>query len=101
MLWNYHDEYPQVCPLPQVHRLISQWIYPFASSIDMPDLAPPKGADFITIKRDSCPESLPIPEGSKAYSGYGPGEGIEVCPIGKRNSLLNFNRHGTRRTGNG
>ena len=41
-------------------------------------MIPPKGADFITIKRDSCSESLPIPEGSKAYQGYGPGEGIEV-----------------------
>jgi hypothetical protein len=41
-------------------------------------MIPPKGADFITIKRDSCSESLPIPEGSKAYPGYGPGEGIEV-----------------------
>lgn len=45
-------------------------------------MVPPKGADFITIKRDSCPESLPIPEGSKAYPGYGPGEGIEVRPTG-------------------
>ena len=41
-------------------------------------MVPPKGADFITIKRDSCSENLPIPEGSKAYPGYGPGEGIEV-----------------------
>lgn len=65
-------------------------------------MVPPKGADFITIKRDSCPESLPIPEGSKAYPGYGPGEGIEVRPTGgETRFLVLINRHGTRRTDNG
>lgn len=77
------DDYPLSPVMTDPGKmLMTQWIYPFASTIDKPDLAPPKGEDFITIKRDSCAESLPIPEGSKAYPGYGPGEGIEVCTAG-------------------
>ncbi|WVQ84929.1 hypothetical protein IAT38_007092 [Cryptococcus sp. DSM 104549] len=66
MLWNYHDEWPD-------------WIYPFASTIDRPNPLPaiPAGADLIAIKRDSCPDHVPIPKGAKSYKGYGPGKGIE------------------------
>ncbi|KAK4683817.1 hypothetical protein P7C73_g6402, partial [Tremellales sp. Uapishka_1] len=66
MLWNYHDEYPD-------------WIYPFASSIDQPNPLPPipASASLIVVKRDSCPASIPIPEGAKAYQDFGPGAGIE------------------------
>lgn len=63
MLWNAHPEWPQ-------------WIYPCASVIDseLPKVPEGKG---ITIKRDSCPDYVPLPEGFKSYQGYGPGEGIE------------------------
>ena len=61
--------------------MMTQWIYPFASTVDTPSLpAIPEGTELITIKRDSCPDYVPVPEGSKAYKGYGPGAGIEVCP---------------------
>lgn len=76
MLWVYDDQW-------------SNWIYPFASSIDTELSAPPgfdsddkgkegDGAGLIAIKRDSCPSYVPVPEGAKRYDGYGPGEGIEV-----------------------
>ena len=56
-----------------------QWIYPFASTIDKPDLPlVPEGVELISILRDSCPNYVPIPQDSKSYPSYGPGEGIEV-----------------------
>ncbi|RXK37785.1 hypothetical protein M231_04941 [Tremella mesenterica] len=66
MLWNYHDDWPH-------------WIYPFASTIDSPNPlpSPPKGTTIIAIKRDSCPDYVPLPKGAKDYKGYGPGDGIE------------------------
>ncbi|OWZ41110.1 hypothetical protein C343_05067 [Cryptococcus neoformans C23] len=66
MLWNYHDEFPD-------------WIYPFASSIDKPNPLPsiPESASLICIKRDSCPEHVPVPAGAKVYDDYGPGNSIE------------------------
>ena len=61
-------------------RADTQWIYPFASSIDKPDPLPPipAGAEMISIKRDSCPSYVPLPEGVKGQEGYGDMEGIEI-----------------------
>ncbi|WWD19529.1 hypothetical protein CI109_103990 [Kwoniella shandongensis] len=66
MLWNYHDEWPD-------------WIYPFASTIDSPNPLPaiPESTTLVAIKRDSCPDYIPVPQGAKAYQDYGPGKGIE------------------------
>ncbi|WOO82026.1 Putative glutathione-dependent formaldehyde-activating enzyme [Vanrija pseudolonga] len=72
MMWNWHEEWPQ-------------WIYPFASTIDSPDLpAPPKGVPGIALMRKYCPEYVPIPGADKMwekwerYELYPPGEGIEA-----------------------
>ncbi|KAK1922019.1 Mss4-like protein [Papiliotrema laurentii] len=67
MLWNYHDEWPE-------------WIYPFASTIDKPNPLPPipEGYKLIAIKRDSCPDHVPLPEGVKGEKGYGSMESIEA-----------------------
>ncbi|WVO12514.1 hypothetical protein L204_100114 [Cryptococcus depauperatus] len=66
MLWNYHDEWPN-------------WIYPFASTIDKPNPLPsiPDTTNLISIKRDSCPDHVPVPADAKVYSNYGSGKGIE------------------------
>jgi hypothetical protein len=94
MLWNYHDEYPDVGPasLALCYRQLAQggrpadetqWIYPFASTIDAPSPLPPipDGRQFVSIMRSSCPNHVPKAEGSKVYQMYAPGKGIEVCVI--------------------
>lgn len=59
-------------------RLTPQWIYPFASCIDTDLPAAPKGVQMYIVKRDSCPDYVPVPAGWKVYQQFGPGEGIEV-----------------------
>ncbi|QRV87677.1 hypothetical protein RhiJN_15695 [Ceratobasidium sp. AG-Ba] len=51
----------------------NEWIYPFASSIDSPL---PKAEPTLAIMRSSCPEHVPIPEGSVVFQKYND-EGIE------------------------
>ncbi|KAG8725450.1 hypothetical protein FRC09_019178 [Ceratobasidium sp. 395] len=45
-----------------------EWIYPFASAIDSPL---PKAENTLTIMRSSCPDYVPVPEGSSPLQGYG------------------------------
>jgi hypothetical protein len=48
-------------------------IYPFASAIDTPL---PKTENVLSIMRSSCPEHVPVPEGSTVLQKYNE-EGIE------------------------
>lgn len=41
----------------------------------------PEGVPLISIKRDHCPDHVPILEGAKVYKEYGSHEGIEVSCI--------------------
>ena len=38
----------------------------------------PEGVDIVVIKREDCPAHVPLPQGAQDYTGYGPGDGIEV-----------------------
>ncbi|KAG8734267.1 phosphoprotein phosphatase PP4 catalytic subunit [Ceratobasidium sp. 423] len=51
----------------------NEWIYPFASAIDTPL---PKAGKTLSIMRSSCPEYVPVPEGSVVLQQYND-EGIE------------------------
>ncbi|KAG9118813.1 hypothetical protein FRC07_006491 [Ceratobasidium sp. 392] len=46
----------------------TDWIYPFASAIDSPL---PKAENTLTIMRSSCPDYVPVPEGSSPLQKYG------------------------------
>ena len=61
-------------------RVDEEWIYPFASTIDAPNPLPPipEKADLMVVKRDSCPNYIPVPLGAKVYKGFGPMVGIEA-----------------------
>ncbi|CAE6530718.1 unnamed protein product [Rhizoctonia solani] len=50
-----------------------EWIYPFASAIDTPL---PKAEKTLAIMRSSCPDYVPVPEGSAVLEKYND-EGIE------------------------
>ncbi|CUA70158.1 hypothetical protein RSOLAG22IIIB_00506 [Rhizoctonia solani] len=50
-----------------------EWVYPFASAIDTPL---PKAEKTLAIMRGSCPEYIPVPEGSAVLEKYN-NEGIE------------------------
>ncbi len=89
MLWLHDDEWAKVLFGPlfsssSAHHTASQWIYPFASSIDKPDPLPAIPSDgsakLLAIMRGSCPSHVPLPENAEAHEKYGPGEGIEVGP---------------------
>ncbi|KAF7768334.1 hypothetical protein Agabi119p4_7577 [Agaricus bisporus var. burnettii] len=57
MLWLYDKHWPEL-------------IHPFASSVDSPDLVPPK--QMVCIKLDSKPDYVRLPEGEKEqYDDYG------------------------------
>ncbi|KAG9118862.1 hypothetical protein FRC07_006415 [Ceratobasidium sp. 392] len=51
----------------------ADWIYPFASAIDS---SLPKAENTLTIMRSSCPDYVPVPEGSSPLQKYG-NESIE------------------------
>ncbi|KAF5348518.1 hypothetical protein D9756_009563 [Leucocoprinus leucothites] len=58
MLWLYDEQWPE-------------FIHPFASSVDSPDLEPPK--TMVCIKLNSKPDYVRLPEGDKkVYQDYGP-----------------------------
>ncbi|CAE6454320.1 unnamed protein product [Rhizoctonia solani] len=50
-----------------------EWVYPFASAIDTPL---PKAEKTLAIMRSSCPEYIPVPEGSAVLEKYND-QGIE------------------------
>ena len=53
---------------------------------------------MISIKRDSCPSNVPLPEGVEGKPGYGDMEGIEVswAMAAEAGEVADF-RFGTRR----
>ena len=42
----------------------------------------------MAIKRQDCPDHVPLPESAKGYDSYGPGNSIEVSSATERQGLL-------------
>lgn len=77
MLWLYDENWRVVnCHIGtykslNFHTYRPEFIHPFASAIDSPDLTPPE--TMTCVKLNSKPQYVRLPEGKKeTYDNYGP-----------------------------